>query len=822
MTSPYSDSASTYLEQGLAVIPCGPGTKFPGRYTPADGWWKAHDWQKYSDRLPTAFETGIWEKWPDAGVCLVLGASSAPAGKVLVAIDIDTDAPEEVHAIRSVLPGSPCAKKGAKGETQFYLANPCVTNTAFNDGNKRRMLDLLAHGRQTVMPPTIHPDTGVAYHWITPDTLEEFAVADLPMLPDDIVERLGKALEPFGFREAPKLGAAGDADLDGEKVHRALNDAALANLDAWVPGLNLYKCRKVGQAYKAVADWRPSSSGRPLAKRATNLAIRHDGIKDCGELKGYTPLDLVMAACEADLETAFRWLQDRVAPGRVVMLASSTEKPATVREPEPEPEAKPAPAKPKKAKPSLPAADADEPGINRTSPKGNLMVLRLVTTDGNLVPVDKTPADARPRSATIIPADVCAPPGLLGDVVRWMTAAEDTPAPQLNLGAAIAFLGALMGRRFAHPSKNARTNFYCVGVAPTGFGKSHAAIAVKELARRSNCDGYLGPGRFKSESAVRKTLEEKPTRVSIMDELGGVLRDILGRKASEHKAGIRDILLELFSSAVTTYTGSEGAAEKAVIIHNPNLCIYGASTPQDLWGNVSSAAATDGFLPRWLVFDPGTKKAARVKPTADVFDPPEALRRALHEMLDVRPKGNLNAITNKDPIKATWGPGAEDYFADLCLRSDANVEVANRETDAVAATILTRFPEHVAKLSLVYAVGVNAPAPVITLDSLQWAEAVVQHSTNALMDALTDKVADNEKHAEFLMVKNIIMEHGVGGMAKKTLGKAINGRIERRRYDDIIAQLKDNGEIWEAISTGPKGGRPALRVGMLVEEREAG
>lgn len=822
MTSPFYETASAYREQGLSVIPCGPGTKFPGRYTAADGWWKAHDWQKYSDRLPTSFEMEIWDKWPDAGVCLVLGASSAPAGKVLVAIDIDTDEPGEVAAIRSVLPGSPLAKRGAKGETQFYLANPCVTNTAFNDGNKRRMLDLLAHGRQTVMPPTLHPDTGAPYHWITPDTFDDVDVADLPMLPDDIVERLAKALEPFGYKEPPKLGARGDADLEGEKVHRALNDAALANLDSWVPDLKLYKCKRVGAGYKAVADWRPSSSGRPTAKRATNLAIRHDGIKDCGENRGYTPLDLVMAACEADLETAFRWLQERVAPGKVVMLASSTEKPATIREPEEDraPVVKESLTAGPRA--SLPPVDADEPGINRTSPKGNLMVLRLVTTDGNLVPVEKAPAGEAPRSATIIPPEMCTPPGLLGDVVRWMTAAEDTPAPQLNLGAAIAFLGALMGRRFAHPSKSARTNFYCVGVAPTGFGKTHAVLAVKELARRAQCDGFLGPGRYKSESAVRKTLEEKPTRVSLMDELGGVMRDILGRRASEHKAGIRDILLELFSSAVTTYTGSEGATEKAVIIHNPNLCIYGASTPQDLWGHVSSAAATDGFLPRWLVFDPGTKKAARVKPTADVFDPPENLRRALHEMLDVRPKGNLNAVTNKDPIKATWGPGAEDYFMELCLRSDSNVEVANRETDAVAATILTRFPEHVAKLSLVYAVGVNAPAPVITLESLRWAEVIVQHSTNALMQALTDKVADNEKHAEFLMVKNIIMEHGPAGMPKKALGKAINGRIERRRYDDIIAQLKDNGEIWEAITTGPKGGRPALRVGVLLEDREVG
>jgi hypothetical protein len=818
MSSPFADSASTYREQGLSVMPCGPGTKFPGRFTSADGWWKAHDWQKYCDRLPTAFEMEIWERWPDAGICLALGSASAPPGKILVAVDIDTDVPAEVVAIRSALPGSPVAKRGAKGETQFYLANPCVENTAFNDADKRRMLDLLAHGRQTVMPPSIHPDTRQPYRWVTPDALDHFPVADLPVLPDDVVERLAKALEPFGYRQPPKLGEAADpAELQGDKVHRALNDAALANLDAWVPALNLYKCKRVGAAYKAVADWRPSSSGRPDAKRGTNLAIRFDGIKDCGDNKGYTPLDLVMAACSCDLETAFRWLQERVAPTTPMLIVSNESPPRDTQANLSSTGVTQSP---------LPSCEPGEASIRRTSPPGNLAGLRVITSDGarvaNLPSPTLSPMVDSPPTATIIPASACAPPGLLGALVQWMNDADDTPAPQLSLGAGVAFLGAIMGRRFAHPSKSARTNFYCVGVAPTGFGKQHAIDAIKELARRSNVDKFVGPGRYKSESAVRKTIEERPTVCSLMDELGGVMRDILSRKASEHRAGIRDILLELFSSARTTYTGSEGAAEKAVPVHNPNLCIYGTSTPQDLWGHVSSASASDGFLPRWLVFDGGTKKAKRRKATADVFDPPETLRRALHELLDVRPKGNLNGVTTVDPIKAEWGPGAEERFYTLCERLEEEVEAANEAGEASAAMVLSRFAEHVAKLSLVYAVGVLAPAPVITVAALKWAEIVVRHSTNTLIIALKGKVADNDFQAQFQEVWGLITEHGASGISEESLINRLNGKLESRRYEDILGQLRDGGRIWRALASGPRGGRPHKRIGVRVAEVEAG
>lgn len=813
MSSPFSDSASGYREHGLSVMPCGPGTKFPGRYTAADGWWKAHDWQKYCDRLPTGFEMEIWERWPDAGICLALGASSAPRGKILVAVDIDTDVPEEAAAIRSVLPGSPVAKRGAKGETQFYLANPCVENRAFNDGNKRRMLDLLAHGRQTVMPPTIHPDTGNAYVWITPDTFDDVAIADLPMLPDDIVEQLGKALERFGYVEPPKLGEGGAADLGIEAPHRALNDAALLNLEAWVPALNLYKCKKVGAGFKAVADWRPSSSGRPDAKRATNLAIRYDGIKDCGENKGYTPLDLVMAACSCDLETAFRWLQERVAPAAPILMVSNK---APAAEETPEPVA---------SKSALPSCERPEPGITRTSPKGNLAGLRMVTNDGERVadPPAKVTKPAKVEAvATVIPAEVCAPPGLLGDLVQWMTDADETPAPQLNLGAAVAFLGALMGRRFSHPSRSARTNFYCVGVAPTGFGKAHAVKAIKELAHRSNTNAFIGPGRWKSESAVRKVLEEKPTVVSLMDELGGVLRDILSKKASEHRAGIRDILLELFSSADVTYTGSEGASEKAVPIYCPNLCIYGTSTPSDLWGHVSSTAAADGFLPRWLIFDGGTKAAEEREPLASIRTPPESLRRAVHEMLDIRPKGNLNGVTMVDPIEAEWGPGAKDHFNAMRKRLKVDVERANEANDVTTGIVLSRFVEHVAKLSLVYAVGRLPSAPVITIDSLVWAETVVRHSTNALTYALKGKVADNDFQAQFQLVWGIIAEHGTAGLSEEALINQLNGLMETRRREDILAQLVDGGRVWRNLASGPKGGRPHKRIGVREAVAEAG
>jgi hypothetical protein len=813
MTSPFAATADRYRERGLSVIPCGPGTKFPGAFSAAQGWRTAFDWQKYCDRLPTPFETSIWDRWPDAGVCLALGRSSAPAGMQLVAADIDTEEAAEVAAIRAVLPGSPVRKRGAKGETEFYLAPIEVPNRPYNDGQKRRMLDLLCHGRQTVLPPTIHPDcqqcgaratvagadaacgecggVGQAYRWTSLDTLENFDIADLPVLPEDIADRLSKALEPFGHVDAPTVQAA---DPEGEaSTHRQLNDTALASLGAWVPALGLYKCRQVGGKYKAVSHWRPSSSGRPLSQRATNLAISPDGIKDCGEGRGYTPIDLVMCATGADLDTAFRWLQERVAPAAPIMLTARVK--------------------------------ADVPPTPEPARTGNLAGLRLATFLGAPVQPDviaEVAGPARATAAGLIPIELCTPPGLIGEIVEWMNAADDRPSPQMNLGAAIGFVGALMGRRFAHPSKGARTNFYCVGVAPTGFGKAHAPLAVKELAKAAGVDGFIGPGRWKSESAVRKTLEAKPTVVCLVDELGGVMRDILGKKASEHKAGIRDILLELFSSANTTYSGAEGAAERAVPIVNPNLCIYGASTPEDLWGNFSSGSAADGFLPRWLVFDGGTVRPEAVDATADVFDPPADLRKRLHGLLDVRPAGNLNGVANSKPITATWGEGAQEFFKALRAEKERAIDAARAAGRNSEAMILSRFVEHAVKLSLLYAVSIHAPSPTITVAGLEWARAICEFSASALVQAMEGRIADNDRQAEYLAMLSMIRDAGVDGLLESALTKRVRGRWDIRRHEDILGQLKAGGVIWREVRAGPAGGRPGARVGVWRdEEREA-
>ena len=218
----------------------------------------------------------------------------------VVAVDIDATQAEIVQAIEGALPDiSWVQKAGRKGRTLFYRAGPAVVSAAFNV-NGDRVLDLLCKGKQTVIPPTIHKDTGRPYAWLS-GSLEHVSPENLPMLPDDIAERLAEALKPFGY-EAPveRSQPVGESDGTWDDV-KAM---ALANLDAWVPHLGIDAKRK-GSSWRGVAKWRNGDG--------MNVSFHPKGIKDYGDGdRGMSAIDVVMAALDMDFGDAVDWLKARL------------------------------------------------------------------------------------------------------------------------------------------------------------------------------------------------------------------------------------------------------------------------------------------------------------------------------------------------------------------------------------------------------------------------------------------------------------------------------------------------------------------------------
>ncbi|TXN75094.1 DUF3987 domain-containing protein [Methylobacterium sp. WL18] len=420
------------------------------------------------------------------------------------------------------------------------------------------------------------------------------------------------------------------------------------------------------------------------------------------------------------------------------------------------------------------------------------------------------PQGVGPLSCDIRLADLTRPPGLVGKIVDWIEDSAEYPSRELALGAALGWVATLAGRGFETPSR-ARTNLYMVSLAPSGFGKDYGGSCIMSLAHQVGLDRFIGPDRFMSASGLRNSLVDQPSLLSIQDEFGGIIRQIDGPKAGAHDQMIRVDMLKLFSRAKDFYAGAAYAASAAVKLFNPNLSIYGMSTPDDFWSALSSARTADGFLPRFLLFNVEGAKPERVRPAQSSGKAPACLveaSRAIYQA--VYGSGNLaGAFNGTFPQDARVVALSADAEAVLgCL--EAKIRVAEDRADNRQIPILNRTREHALKLALTIAVGLNPAEPEIDADAMQWGADLAWLSTCALAEEIDRHVADNDRQRDFKRLVEIVRKAGANGLTRSILIRRLGATMDKRRREELIEEAQDTKRI-ETRFHQPKVGRPSAR-----------
>jgi hypothetical protein len=303
------------LVEAMGYHPLAIDGKVPSRYVPNLGKLIPHtDWHRIEQRLTLP--------QPGAGIGVRCGTPEQRyVGKpFLASLDFDDD--DAALAVSEKMPTSPLNKRGRRAWTSGYRANFEVPSENFfhptevdERGKPRMVLQILSHGRQTVIPPSIHPDTGEPYQYTNGRTYWDTPLEDLPELPREYRE----IIMACGYRPAEQKPERAEERINpetGEIVEdgsywREINNRALRDLKAWVPAL-LPEMRQTGYrypAYRGIAWWRNSNS-----KRGDDLSITGKGIVDHASGDKYTPIDLVMAANSCSAGEALCWLEEKLLP----------------------------------------------------------------------------------------------------------------------------------------------------------------------------------------------------------------------------------------------------------------------------------------------------------------------------------------------------------------------------------------------------------------------------------------------------------------------------------------------------------------------------
>src|SRR5512134_3800575 len=323
-------------------------------------------------------------------------------------------------------------------------------------------------------------------------------------------------------------------------------------------------------------------------------------------------------------------------------------------------------------------------------------------------------------SAEPLPAPVPATPdlarldGALKIFVSYMLDTAIRPQPWLAVGAALAAIGTLMGRRYRTTS-NLRSNLYVIGMAASGGGKDHGRSAIKEAFLAAGLTEHLGGNRLASGAGLLAALRRQPASLFQIDEFGQFLASIIDkRRAPKHLAEIWDLFTELSTSAGSTFFGAEYADQKLKPredIIQPCCAIHATTVPETFWPALRSGSLQDGSLARFLIFRSTDDIPDRNRSPKPLFEVPPPLVDALRAISGGVPgyaAGNLAGTgaptVRPEPYPVPMTAEAEQMFEDL------DGEITDRQRRSLNCghgAILARVWENTAKVALIKAVSAD-------------------------------------------------------------------------------------------------------------------
>jgi len=364
-------------------------------------------------------------------------------------------------------------------------------------------------------------------------------------------------------------------------------------------------------------------------------------------------------------------------------------------------------------------------------------------------PAPPPPPPPTPLAPPPVPTAGPFPPGLLGDIARYIYRVAPRPIEDLAMAAAISYMAGICGRTYNVSAQG--LNQYVLVVANSGIGKEgmkHGIDSIQSaVSRISNHAGkFIGPSNFTTGAAVQKHLETEPCCLSLFTEFGQMLVRFNSQR-DEHGKLLKAALLSAYTKSgfqsvmdKAKYSKDENSIES---IKSPNLSILAEGTQSTVFDNLPMGSILDGFLPRFLCIEytgerpPLNEHLAEQPPPQLVSRVAELMERAEQarqgkQVMDGPGAGMLKErpYTGED---VSFNAEAESYRLDFIKRIDAEYNALDSEG---LRALNSRLYLTTLKLAALCAVGCNFYGPVITLPILQWAEKLARRSHDTFASKL--------------------------------------------------------------------------------------
>ena len=403
--------------------------------------------------------------------------------------------------------------------------------------------------------------------------------------------------------------------------------------------------------------------------------------------------------------------------------------------------------------------------------------------------------------------DLLNPPGLAGEICKFMKLTARRPRPELYPFAALHLM-ALVGRKRRSVYTN-KLNLMTLAIAPTAAGKEKAQDGVKRMAHEQYCSNLIHGNAGSFRDLIYNLLDGDGASLYIVDEVHSFLGSMKSANAQTYETKMEAEILTMNSTELYTFRGMEKRSlteiyrkqaaqlEKAVEeagdddekatrlnkalqkaerrldwlengLPDPFFSMMGHSVPQRLDSFIKPDNIDSGFLGRTLVTRcPDTREKLRRTPVDE------------HELalVEFNITNGLNNVRRGAGVIAATDEAAD--YLDECIDWYEDDDQLNHH---IAGGIYARAPEHLYRVATILALDEGT----ITLEHARYADAVVRQSIRDVSYILLKAYSESDGAAE-----RQVMEH-----ARQTIHRHCKGQGQP---ESRIKQLVTKPKGWQDV-----------------------
>ncbi|QZA70476.1 DNA primase/polymerase [Erwinia phage AH03] len=353
------------------------------------------------------------------------------------------------------------------------------------------------------------------------------------------------------------------------------------------------------------------------------------------------------------------------------------------------------------------------------------------------------------------------PPGLVGDVARFVYSQAYLPAPEIALAAAIGLIAGIVGR--SYNISGTGLNQYILLLAPTGNGKESMAGGIDKLMAEvkktvPTSDEFMGPGSIASPQALIKHLANtSPSFLTVLGEFGLELQMMSSPFAPDHKKGLLKLMLDLYNKSgegkllrASIYSDKEKNTSNVTA---PGFTMMGESTPETFYAALNESMITSGLVPRFTIIEYHGKRPERnvdhmkARPGFDLIEKMSALC-AHSAMLNNQNKA-IHVETNADAQLIL------DSFYKHC---DDQINASDKE---VRRHLWNRAHVKALKLAALVAAGNSPYHPVIDSAVASWAINIIVADVKNILNRFDagEIGIDNDENNQLKEIIRVIRDY---------------------------------------------------------------